>query len=145
ERARYVATALEAGDQLGTERVVDIDDRCAQLGPLEQTELGLAVIVESAVVIEMVVSKVGEDGDVDAHRIEPALHDPDRRSLNGDDGGSCIAQGGQVTMHGKYVGSGQLAAQVAAIGQGDTQRADRAAGGAARVQRCGNPLYGGRL
>ena len=85
QRADDGAVAPAAGlqRQLRAARVVDVDDRRLQAGPVEQHRLGRPVGVHAAVVVQVVLREVGEDGGVDLRAVEPCLGQSNRLGLDG--------------------------------------------------------------
>ena len=68
--------------QVDALRVVEVDDRGAQIRPGEELRLGLPVGLHVAVVVEVVLREVGEHRDRDARAGEAVLGDADRRGLD---------------------------------------------------------------
>ena len=81
--ARCRRMAMQHLDDLGCQRVAQIDDGCLQRGPREQPDLGGAVGLHRTVVVEMVAGEIGEDGRMDAGTLHAPLHQPDRRGFHG--------------------------------------------------------------
>jgi len=76
-------TAFQLSMQLGACGVVHIDDGGLQTGPAEESALGQPVVGHAAVVVQVVLREVGEDGGVDLRAVEPGLGQSNRRGLDG--------------------------------------------------------------
>ena len=76
-------TGVQRRCQLNALRIVNIDHGGTQAGPLKQRQLGLPVGGHAAVVVQVVLGEIGEDGGVNARAIQPVLRQADGRGLNG--------------------------------------------------------------
>ena len=81
--ARCRRMAMQHLDDLGCQRITQVDDGCLQRGPREQPDLGGAVGLHRTVVVEVVTGEIGEDGGMDAGTLHAPLHQPDRRGFHG--------------------------------------------------------------
>jgi hypothetical protein len=72
----------ERGGELDALGIVDVDDRRLQAGPCEELRLRLPIGAHVAVVVEVVLTEVGEDRDRDLGAGEAMLGDADRRRLD---------------------------------------------------------------
>ena len=65
--------AGQRGIQFNTLGIIRIDNRRLQARPVKQPCLGMPIILHGRVVVEVVLCEVGENGNLDACRIQPSL------------------------------------------------------------------------
>jgi len=131
----------KAAKQLRSERVIEVDHRRRQPGPVEQLRLGSAVARHVAVVIEVIATEIGEHGQREAHRVDASLFERMRGNFHRDMAGALRPHVVEQTMHLQHVRRGALAGRQRAV-QARPERTDGAGDLAARVQRLRDQLHG---
>jgi hypothetical protein len=124
------------------ERVVDVQHRRTEAGPVEEARLGGPVGLHRAVRVEVVLGQVREDGDGDHRAVEPVLGEADRGGLDGTGGVALADEPGQRRLQRRRVGRRQAGGDHAAPVVGHAQRADRAASLPEAAERLGDPPAG---
>lgn len=78
ETLRHPVAWLTLGPELGTVRVVNIDHRCQQPRPVKQLSLGLPIGFHAAVIVQMVLREIGEQGHTDMATVQTVLDNANR-------------------------------------------------------------------
>ena len=108
--------------------------------PAEQAQLGVAVVLDRRMVVEMIARQVGEAAGGDAHAVEAVLIEPVRGGLDGEMGDALVGKRVQGAVQVDRIGRGQRAVRLPLRGD-DADRAD--AGGLVTERRPDLPGEGG--
>ena len=98
---------LETLGQAPPELLPHVDDGPAQSRPMEQSRLGRAVGLETAVIVEVIARQVGEDRGVEAHAGDAILVERVRGHLEAHRGCARVARLGEATLQAHRVGGRQ--------------------------------------